>query len=438
MSAEHSVEQIFLAGVKSVLPDKMIRQLVQMDAETLCISSLTFSLSGINRIIVIGAGKASALMAKELETILGNRITDGHIVVKYGHSCPLTSIQVSEAGHPIPDLNGLLATQAILKMVENAGKNDLVICLISGGGSSLLADIPEDITAEDLIRMNQLLLKSGASIQEMNAVRKHVSKVKGGQLVRAIFPATLVSLILSDVIGDSLDVIASGPTCSDSSTFREAVNVLEKYNIYDHMSPSIQTYLLKGIQGLIPETPKSGDPVFSKTHNRIIGSNRIALEAAQKKAIEMGFLTSVITSELDGDATQAAGYIVQYALNVQSDNNKQKPVCLLFGGETIVHVAGNGLGGRNQHLALCAARLLTNINGITLLAAGTDGNDGPTNAAGAVVYGETFMHALSLGIDPNKFISEFDSYHFFKQAGGHLITGSTLTNVMDLIVVLVE
>lgn len=438
MSAEHSVEQIFLAGVKSVLPDKMIRQVVQMDAETLCISSLTFSLSGINRIIVIGAGKASALMAKELETILGNRITDGHIVVKYGHSCPLTSIQVSEAGHPIPDLNGLLATQAILKMVENAGKNDLVICLISGGGSSLLADIPEDITAEDLIRMNQLLLKSGASIQEMNAVRKHVSKVKGGQLVRAIFPATLVSLILSDVIGDSLDVIASGPTCSDSSTFREAVNVLEKYNIYDHMSPSIQTYLLKGIQGLIPETPKSGDPVFSKTHNRIIGSNRIALEAAQKKAIEMGFLTSVITSELDGDATQAAGYIVQYALNVQSDNNKQKPVCLLFGGETTVQVAGNGLGGRNQHLALCAARLLTNINGITLLAAGTDGNDGPTNAAGAVVYGETFMHAFSLGIDPNKFISEFDSYHFFKQAGGHLITGSTLTNVMDLIVVLVE
>lgn len=438
MNAKNAVEQIFRAGVESVLPDKMIRNILQLKSENLCISSLTFPLSDINRIYVIGAGKASALMAKEVEAILGNRISEGQIVVKHGHNCQLERVQVTEAGHPTPDMNGFRATNELLKMVQNAGENDLVICLISGGGSSLLTDFPEGVTPDELIRMNQLLLKSGAAIQEMNALRKHVSHVKGGQLARTIFPATLVTLILSDVIGDSLDVIASGPTCPDSSTFRDAMNVLEKYSLLDQMPSSIVKYLTKGVQGLVSETPKFGDPVFSNTYNLIIGSNRIALEAAQKRATEMGFQTSILTSELDGNAVQAAGYIVQYAMNIQADDSQLKPVCMLFGGETTVQVTGNGLGGRNQHLALCAARLLTNTIGITLLAAGTDGNDGPTNAAGAVVDGDTYQHAFSMNIDPDKFLNEFDSYHFFQQAGDHIITGSTLTNVMDLVVVLIE
>jgi hydroxypyruvate reductase/glycerate 2-kinase len=431
-------EQIFRAGVDSVLPDKMIRSIFKLESDTLYISKHIFQLSEINHIYVIGAGKASALMAKEVENILGNRISEGHIVVKHGHAIDLEYIRVTEAGHPTPDSHGLQATSSIIDMIFKAEKQDLVICLISGGGSSLLADLPIDIALIDLIEMNQFLINSGATIHEINAVRKHVSQVKGGQLAKTIFPATLVTLILSDVIGDSLDVIASGPTSPDPMTFFDAINVLEKYCVLNQMPSSIIKHLYKGLHGVIPETPKPGDSVFDNTHNLIIGSNRIALEAAQKKAFEMALQTTIVTSELNGDSVQAAEYIVQYAIDVQRDDNQQKPVCLLFGGETTIQVLGKGLGGRNQHLALCSSRLLENRRGITILAAGTDGNDGPTNAAGAVVDGETYGKAMSLKIDPNKFINEFDSYHFFKQVGGHIITGSTLTNVMDLVVVLVE
>ena len=438
MNARNSVEQIFRTGVKSVLPDKMIRKELKLKADNLFISGLSYRLSDIDHIYVIGAGKASALMAKEVEAILGNRVTEGHIVVKHGHGCELKHIRVTEAGHPTPDLPGFQATRDILKLVKKAGENDLVLCLLSGGGSSLLADYPENSTPDELIEMNQLLLKSGADIQEMNAVRKHLSQVKGGQLAKSIFPATLVSLILSDVIGDSLDVIASGPTSPDPATFQDAFKVLEKYRLMDKTPASIIQHIQKGLRGLVPETPKAGDPIFRKTYNLIIGSNRIALQAAQKKAIELGFSTSILTSELKGDAATAANYIVQIAVNKQNDNDSTLPLCLLLGGETTVQVTGTGLGGRNQHLALCAAMLLTGIKGITLLSAGTDGNDGPTDAAGAVVDGDTVPKALSMDIDPVKYRIEFDSYHFFEQAGGHIITGSTLTNVMDMVVVLVE
>lgn len=416
MDSSSISEQIFRAGVDSVLPDKMIRSIFKLESDTLYISKHIFRFSEINHIFVIGAGKASALMAKEVETILGNRISGGHIVVKHGHAIDLEYIQVTEAGHPTPDSHGLQATSSIIDMIFKAEKYDLVICLISGGGSSLLADLPEDIELIDLIEMNQVLINIGATIHEINAVRKHVSNVKGGQLAKTIFPATLVSLILSDVIGDSLDVIASGPTSPDPTTFFDAINVLEKYCVLNQMPSSIIKHLDKGLNGVIPETPKPGDSVFDCTHNLIIGSNRIALEAAKKKAFEMGFQTTIVTSELNGDSVQVAEYIVQYAIDVQRDKNQQKPVCLLFGGETTVQVLGKGLGGRNQHLALCSSRLLENRRGITILAAGTDGNDGPTNAAGAVVVGDTYGKAMSLKIDPNKFINEFDSYHFLSKS----------------------
>jgi len=439
MNAKYIAEQIFLAGVESVLPDKIMHKVFYLKKGTLYISNRSFKLTDFHNIYVIGAGKASALMAKEVETVLGKRIKKGHIIVKHGHSCTLEHIRVTEAGHPTPDEPGFRATSDIIELIQDAAENDLVLCLISGGGSSLLTDYPEGSSPEDLILLNQILLKSGADIQEMNSVRKHVSYIKGGQLARIIFPATLVSLILSDVIGDSLDVIASGPTFPDTSTFENALQVLNKYKLIDKVPASIMRHITLGVQGLIPETPKVGDPVFKKAINLIIGSNKIALQAASQKAVELGYNnTSVVTSELNGDAASAAEQIVQNALQLQNDTTRSKPLCLLYGGETTVQVTGMGLGGRNQHLALCAALLLENTKGITFLSAGTDGNDGPTDVAGAVVNGCTVQEAVSLNIDPRESITGFDSYHFFQQAGGHIRTGSTLTNVMDLLVVLIE
>jgi len=431
-------EQIFLSGVKGVLPDKLIRTQVKVIDNTLYISNLQFSLVDFNHIYVIGAGKASALMAKEIESILGANISKGHIVVKYGSACQLKVIKITEAAHPTPDLNGVFATNEILKIANQAGENDLVICLISGGASSLLADFPENSTLDDLIATNLLLLKSGADIKEMNTVRKHLSKVKGGQLAKAIYPAKLVSLILSDVIGDPIDVIASGPTSPDLSTFEDAMIVLEKYKLSEELPISMINYLKKGILNLVPETPKVGDPIFCNARNLIIGSNRIALEAAKNKAVELGFNTFILTDKLEGDLIKAAEYVIETALRIKNDSQLKKPVCLLFGGEPTIKVTGKGLGGRNQHLALYCATKLKGKEGITILCAGTDGNDGPTDVAGAIVNSQTVSLAMSGNIDSQMYLDAYDSYHFFKQTGEHIITGSTLTNVMDIIIVIVE
>ncbi|MEA4840211.1 MAG: glycerate kinase [Bacteroidales bacterium] len=430
--------QIFSSGVDSVLPDKMIQSQIKMINNTLYVEDFQLSLDDFQHIYVLGAGKASALMAKGLEDVLGERITEGHVVVKYGHTCALTQIHVSEAAHPTPDLNGIQATNEILEIAGKANKNDLVICLISGGASALLADCPKDSTLDDLILLNQVLLRCGANIKEMNAVRKHLSKVKGGQLAKVIYPATSVSLILSDVIGDSTDVIASGPTSPDSSTFEEALQVLVKYKLLKKCPSSMVEYLTNGFMGLIPETPKSGDPIFKRSKNIIIGSNKKALEAAGTKAVECGFQPCILTSELDGDLVKAADFVLESAFKIQDDPQIRKPVCLLAGGEPTIKVKGNGLGGRNQHFALYCATKISEKKGLTILCAGTDGNDGPTDAAGAVIDGNTVMKALENNLDPQVYLDTYDSYHFFKKAGGHIMTGSTMTNVMDLVVVLIE
>lgn len=431
-------EQIFLSGVEHVLPDKLIRTQVKVIDNILYISDLQFILEDFNHIYVIGAGKASALMAKEIEFVLGDKITQGHIVVKYGSACQLNVIKITEAAHPNPDLNGVFSTNEILKIANQAEEKDLVICLISGGASSLLADFPEESSLDDLITTNLLLLKSGADIKEMNTVRKHLSKVKGGLLAKAIYPAISVSLILSDVIGNPIDVIASGPTCPDLSTFEDAMFVLEKYRLLDKLPISMTNYLKKGITNLVPETPKMDDPIFINTRNLIIGSNRIALEASRNKAIELGFNTYILTDELDGDLIKAADYVLESASRLLNDSQVKKPVCLLFGGEPTIKVSGQGIGGRNQHFALYCANKLVGKNGITVLCAGTDGNDGPTNVAGAIVDSQTVSRALLDNIDSQMYLDAYDSYHFFNQTGEHIITGSTMTNVMDIIVVIVE
>lgn len=438
MSRRLVAEQIFREGIERVLPDKLISNVIELDDNRLRIGEQNFSFDSIKNIHVIGAGKASAMMGLEVEKILGGKINQGHIVVKYGHACRLKYIEVTEAGHPVPDKKGFKAAVRIREIAEKAGADDLVICIISGGGSALLPDFPEGSSPDDMMKVGDLLVNCGASISEINAVRKHLSTIKGGHLARAVYPAILVSLILSDVPGDHPDVIASGPTAPDPTTFRQALDVLEKFNLTGAVPHSIRNYLIRGNEGKYPETPKPGDSVFEKVYNLIVGSNRFALEAAGQKALEFNFYPLIIDDELQGDVSSVAEYLVETALNFKNDEDEVKPVCLLFGGETTVNMTGKGKGGRNQHLALLCASLLRNQPGITILCAGTDGTDGPTDAAGAVVDSDTYTTAVSKRIDPETYIREFDSYHFFKKIGGQIVTGPTMTNVMDIIVIIVD
>ena len=437
MNTKQMIE-FFKVGVESVLPDRLIDRVFYLNNDVLTISDLTFNLNEINRIYVVGAGKASAFMAKEVESILGNRISSGHIIVKYGHACPLEYIKVSEAGHPTPDKNSFAATVALTELISKADEKDLVICLFSGGGSSLMCDYPEACTENDLAELNKYLVTCGASIHEMNAVRKHLSFVKGGWLAKRIYPAQCVTLLLSDVVGDSLDVIASGPTAPDSSTFEVAYHILERYNLTDKISESIIAHIKKGIDGQVDETPKKDDNIFDRVSNIIIGSNRIALEFVKKKIEDSGVKAEIISSTVEGDSCRVAEDIVEKSLKKFNDMKDVQRLCLLYGGETTTFVKGVGLGGRNQHLALYASKLLRKTKGITILSAGTDGNDGPTDAAGAVVDSDTWEHAIAKGIDPDEYLNNYNSYHFFKKTGCLIRTGATGTNVMDIIIVFLE
>jgi glycerate 2-kinase len=438
MNNREVAEEIFMAGVRSVLPEKLITGKMKLEGSMLTVGDHNVQLDGIKNIYVIGAGKASAAMGHYVESILGNRITGGHIVVKYGYSCKLKRIKVTEAGHPVPDVSGFKATEEIIKISSQATENDLVICLISGGASALLADLPEGLLPEELYIVNNLLIRCGATINEINCVRKHLSRIKGGQLTRIIRPAQLLTIILSDVTGNPLEVIGSGPTVPDSSTFNDALKVIENYNLTTDITSGVLKYLKDGSHGDHPETPKPGDPLFEGTINILAGTNQIALEASKNKAVSLGFKTYIIDAELHGDVESVCESVLNMAESFKNNKDIQKPACLLYGGETTIKIRGNGRGGRNQHLALSASIKLRNIPGITLLSAGTDGTDGPTNAAGAVADGDTFRNAISLNENPENYLYEFNSYSFFKRVGGLIVTGPTFTNVMDLVVVLVE
>ena len=428
----------FEAGIAGVRPDRLIRDSVRLEEGALDIGGQVFDLCRIRRVFVVGAGKASGLMALALEEVLGDRLTGGAVAVKYGHAAPCRKVEIMEAAHPYPDQAGVDATRKIMRLCGEAGEGDLVLCVWSGGGSALLADAPEGGTLDDVMRLSKALVNSGAAIGEINAVRKHLSRVKGGQLARLAYPAQVVSLILSDVVGDPLDVIASGPTVPDPSTFGDALGVLRKYRLEAGTPPQLLEVLNGGVAGRIPETPKAGDPALARTVNRIIGSNRIALEAAGRYAQSQGVAARIVTDRLEGDTEAAAAEIVRAACEAQACKDGPKPVCLLFGGETTLQVTGGGLGGRNQHLALKAALLLRGREGIAVLAGGTDGTDGPTDMAGAVVDGNTCAEAERIGVDAGESLRAFDAYPFFKKIGGHVHTGPTLTNVMDMAVVIVE
>lgn len=437
MNKRQTAIDIFLAGVESVKPGNLIERYVSIDGDSLQIENLRFDLLTLKNIYVVGAGKASAAMAQAIESILGSRITSGHIVTKYDHSVPLEFIGITEAGHPVPDENGINGTAQILSIVKGAGKDELVICLISGGGSALLADVPEGCTLQDLKTLSSVLLKTGANINEMNCIRKHLSHVKGGQLAKAASPARVVSLILSDVIGDPLDVIASGPTASDPTTFADAISIIRNYNIENDIPEQILRVLQDGIDNKRQETLKDADEILLQTNNLIIGTNLLALQMAKEKAEELGYASHVMTNTLEGDVVEVANFIVDFVKRIEREKFNKK-TCLLFAGEPTVKVKGTGLGGRNQHLALLIAEYLEDMPGITFLSGGTDGSDGPTDATGAVVDSLTLEHASILGLDMDHYINNYDSYHFFKEEGGLIMTGPTQTNVMDLMVVLIN
>jgi hydroxypyruvate reductase len=434
---EHA-QAVFRAGLEAVDPVRAVGKYVERNGDRLDVGGLSYDLSKFERIFVVGAGKASAAMGQAVEAALGDRITEGLINVKYGHVLPLKTIRVTEAGHPVPDEAGLDGARAILSLLGTTGSRDLVLCLLSGGGSALLPLPAQGLSLADKQEMTRLLLESGANIQEINALRKHVSGIKGGLLARAVYPSTLITLILSDVIGDDLDSIASGPTVPDGTTFQDCLDVIERYGLAGRMPPCVLDLLEQGAGGKRPETPKAGDPAFAQTQNLIVAGNIQALQAARAKAEELGYQTLLLSSTIDGETRDAARVHAALAREIRTSGNPiAPPACLLSGGETTVTIRGKGLGGRNQEFVLAAALAIAGLENTVVLSAGTDGTDGPTDAAGAVADGRTVARAREKGLDALTSLRDNDSYRFFQPLGDLLITGPTLTNVMDLRIFLV-
>ena len=386
-------------------------------------------------LLVAGFGKAACAMAAAMEEQFGDSINRGIIITPYGH-CPekhaFQKMRLYEAGHPIPDENGSAGTADIIRLLKGSDQHSCIICLISGGGSALLVAPYAGISLPEKKEVTALLLNAGADIGELNTVRKHLSSVKGGRLAEIAHPARVFSLNLSDVVGDKLDIIASGPTAPDDSTFDDAIHVIEKYKLTSKVPAAVMEFLAKGSQGLIPETPKRGDAIFNNVENSIIAGNGIALEAARAEGKKLGYKADILTSELTGEAREAGRWLAHRAMSMN------RSACLVSGGETTVTVTGTGAGGRNLELALAFAMEIQGLPGITLLSAGTDGRDGSADAAGAVVDGGTIAGARARGLDPAAYLANNDSYAFFRQAGGLVITGPTGTNVMDIQVIIVD
>jgi len=430
--------EIFYKALKAVQPGAAIKRHCKFDGKTLFIGHRSYHLARYKNLYILGTGKATAPMAGAIEDIIDEKITGGIITVKFSHVADLKRINLIEAGHPIPDENGIRGASAILNLAKNVKEDDLILCLISGGGSALLPFPCDGITLKNKQDTINILLSCGATIHEINTIRKHISKIKGGRLAQAVYPATLVTLILSDVVGDDLDVIASGPTVPDSSSFYDCKNIFRRYNIIDKIPKNILNHIESGISGEIDETPKPHDSVFNRTYNLIIGSNVESLMSAKEKAENIGYNVLILSSMIEGETrfiAQVHGAIAREI--IKTGNPLPLPACILSGGETTVTISGNGLGGRNQEFALSASIDISGKKNIVMLSGGTDGTDGPTDAAGAFSDTFTLKRAEKLGLDPYRFLANNDSYHFFQKLGDLFITGPTNTNVMDLRIVLV-
>ena len=436
--AKEDVLAIFQAGVKAVDPVQTIKKHLKLEENRLTVREKTYNLSGFDRISVIGAGKASAAMARAMEEILDERLNSGLVITKHNHSLPLDKVHVIEAGHPVPDEAGYRGAQKIVQFLEPMDEKDLIFFLISGGGSALLPYPHEGLTLENKQDVTKILLSVGANIHEINTLRKHLSHVKGGRLAKVACPATLISLILSDVIGDDLDSIASGPTVPDHSTFADCMDILDKFQITDRLPSVVVDILEKGIRGEIEDTPKAGDSAFERTQNLIIGSNIMAVRAAEEKAGELGYNPLILSTFIEGETRDVARVHAAIVKEILSSGNPiKRPACVISGGETTVTIHGKGKGGRNQEFSLAAAMDIHGLENVVVLSAGTDGTDGPTDAAGAIADGTTISRARKLGLNPDHYLFENDSYHFFEALDDLIITGPTYTNVMDLRIMLV-
>ena len=427
---------IFRAALAAADPTAAILRHVQLRDGALLAGRTRYPLRDVRKIHVVGAGKAGAAMARAVERLgLPAEKRGASLVnVKYGHLAKLHWIELNESGHPVPDAAGVRGAERIAEIATSAGREDLVLCLTSGGASALLPFPAPPVTLEEKQAVTKLLLACGATIHDINAVRKHISCIKGGQLARMAYPARVVALILSDVIGDNLDVIGSGITAPDASTFASAQAVLEKYGIVNEAPASIRERFASGMRGEIRETPKHGDPVFAHVQNLIIGSNRLAVDAAAAEARRLGFRTLVLSTQIEGETREIARMHAAIAKEIaQYGRPLPRPACVISGGETTVTLHGKGMGGRNQEFVLAAAMEIAGLDQTVVLSGGTDGTDGPTDAAGAIADGKT----LALGPDAQKYLAENDSYHYFEKLGDLVITGPTTTNVMDVRVMLV-
>jgi glycerate 2-kinase len=424
--------EIFNAALSAADAAKAVLRHLRVDGETIDIDGRLYSLRSYRKIFVIGAGKGSAHMYGALAESIGDWLYGGIIIAKYGYAVPVKKVKIIEAGHPIPDENGLRATQQIVSLLRQTTSEDLVINLISGGGSALLCSPADGVSFHQKQEMTRVLLNCGAPIREINAIRKHISKVKGGRVARLAYPSTLISLILSDVVGDSISAIASGPTAPDPSTFSECQAILARYKFGREKFGSIARFIDKGNAGEIEDTPKPGDPIFDNVQNTVVGSNRLAVIAAKEQAESLGYSVKVIDDLAEGEATELAAAHAAIVKEIYHSGTIRRPVCIISGGEATVTIRGDGLGGRNQEFAVAAALEIDGLEGVVALIGGTDGNDGPTNAAGGIVDGGTVRRGETKGLDARDYLIRNDSYHYLEATHDLLVTGPTSTNVMDL------
>lgn len=426
----HHLKQIFDKAIEAVSPQNAVTNHLRLENNTLFCADKSYDLAKIEHIYILGAGKGAAPMVVALEKMLGERITKGLVCVKYDHSLPTTRVEIAEASHPVPDINGLQATTRMLAMAKDARESDLVICVITGGASALTPSFKGRVELTEVQELTGDLLACGASIDEINAVRKHISSFSGGKLALTAAPAQVLSLVISDVIGDNLSIIASGPTSPDSSTYYDAHTVLEKYRVT--APSSIKSYLQKGLNGKIAETVKSDNSIFERVQNTLVATNAQALAAAQKKAESLGYRVEVAPT-MEGEARDTSKKLIEMARNLTD----KAPTCLIAGGETTVTLKGNGLGGRNQEMALAASLELTEDEDMHCLFAGTDGTDGPTDGAGGFACPLSLRKIVEQNIDGNHYLAHNDAYHFLEQTESLLKTGPTRTNVMDIAIILI-
>lgn len=431
------LDRVIRAALAAADPAAAVRRALTVRRDTLVFGSLLLPLRAVRRIVVVGAGKAAAPMAEAVVAVVAPRPVEGIVIVPEGYAAPAGPVAVREAGHPIPNGAGLRATTEILDLLATTDERDLVIAVLSGGGSALLVAPEDGLELDDVTTTTEALLRSGAPIAAVNAVRKRLERVKGGGLARAAAPATLIGLVISDVVGGSLDVIASGPTVPDQSSWQDAAEVIARYRLAEALPPRVLERIRRGVAGAEAPPLTAGDPVFANARTAVIADNRLAALAARRAAEAAGFATLLLTTSLEGEASVVGQVLASILRETRASGSPlAPPCCLIAGGETTVTVRGAGRGGRNQELALGAAIGLAGVPGVLLASVGTDGRDGPTDVAGAWVDGETVARGAALGLEATAVLATNDSYRFFATVGGHLRLGPTRTNVNDLVVLL--